>query len=685
MTFSVSGVDSDAGSVIVLTVGSTYHYDNLPSAQWFDSGTSYTWANPITVGANEQFTKTAGSSGTITAASTISATYQKQWKVTFTQSGIDADGAGLTVFTCDSVTYNYDALPTGAWVNDGASYSWTATVNVAGGVERFTTSTASGTVFTSGTVSSATYQKQWRVSFAQSGITSDGSGLTCLTVDGVTFSEDAMPTNVWVRNTAAYSWTSPVNVAGGNERFITSTASGTVTTSGTISTGNYQKQWKLTNTIVANSVSSITLSPTSDSWYNSGASVSIVLYNIYNAGSGVRDNLITYTVDSSTTTVTRATSGTVALSAITMDQAHSVTDTGQTQWQLTLDATATSALNSITSPSISGDSGYWYDAHQTVTVSLNGVWGQVGNTGNRLTAYNNGGGSTIVSTSAPVTAYSTTDWTAAVSITATSMTQYKVTFGSSGLNADATNNLVTWNVDGGHTAFGTSPITVAGGLIWVDTGATIGYTFGTTVSSSVSGKQYRFISDSPGTGFTVSGGTTVTGTYLVQWQITPYYTLSDASSPTITSVVHYTSNGAPQTATPTLGSVGGTPFWADAGTPVTYDSPIAGITGERWQVASGDSATHTAIASVTGSGPATVEYYHQYLVTFGYSTNDPLAASIDSQTHMVTYVKLGVTYYLRFKFFRYTRRGRHIHSCDKRLGRRNEPSTVHFANRHKLK
>ncbi len=82
---------------------------------------------------------------------------------------------------------------------------------------------------------------------------------------------------------------------------------------------------------------------------------------------------------------------------------------------------------------------------------------------------------------------------------------------------------------------------------------------------------------------TASAPSTTTYTYYHQFAITPYYTVDGAGSPSATGAVHYTSNGASQSSAPTQGASGGTPIWADINTAITYTSPIAGATGERWQ------------------------------------------------------------------------------------------------------
>ena len=65
-------------------------------------------------------------------------------------------------------------------------------------------------------------------------------------------------------------------------------------------------QYFLTNSLVSGSVSSVTASPTADSWYDSGSSVSVVLNYVWGAASSTRSNLLSYTVDASTINVARS-------------------------------------------------------------------------------------------------------------------------------------------------------------------------------------------------------------------------------------------------------------------------------------------------------------------------------------------------------------------------------------------
>jgi len=176
-------------------------------------------------------------------------------------------------------------------------------------------------------------------------------------------------------------------------------------------------------------------------------------------------------------------------------------------------------------------------------------------------------------------------------------TQYLVTFSSSGLDADATGNLVSFTVTGGSYSGATSPIGVSGGFIWVDNGATVTYNF-INVTSSITGKQYRFESVSGSASpITVSGATTLTGVYVTQYQLT------------VTSAYGTTTGQG----------------WYDIGSTAyagLTSGNVSGGTGTQHAFTSwGSDASGTNYAQsnpITMSGPmtATANWQTQYQVTF---------------------------------------------------------------------
>jgi outer membrane protein assembly factor BamB len=218
VTFSQTGIDSDAGSNTVLTVGTTdYAYDALPSGVWLDDGTTFSWANPVTVSSTEQFVKTGQSGGSpIQAAGTYSATYQKQWDVTFSQTGIDSDAGSNTVLTVGTTDYAYDALPSGVWLDDGAIFSWHSLVSGGSGkqfVKTGQTGTtpihAAGTYSATYSVSVLTYNGDTSGQYSDSAkvsatLTSDGKGVSGVTF---TFTIDSLPSVTATTDTNGFAST----------------------------------------------------------------------------------------------------------------------------------------------------------------------------------------------------------------------------------------------------------------------------------------------------------------------------------------------------------------------------------------------------------------------------------------------------------------------------------------------
>jgi flagellin-like protein len=108
-----------------------------------------------------------------------------------------------------------------------------------------------------------------------------------------------------------------------------------------------------------------------------------------------------------------------------------------------------------------------------------------------------------------------------------SVTQYQVTFSSNLGGTIATGDMVTFSVTGGAYSGATSPISVAGGSITVDAGATVNYAFLSPVtSSSPTDTQYIWAFTSglgqtlQSNAFTVSATGTITATYGTQYKVT---------------------------------------------------------------------------------------------------------------------------------------------------------------------
>ncbi len=216
--------------------------------------------------------------------------------------------------------------------------------------------------------------------------------------------------------------------------------------------------------------------------------------------------------------------------------------------------------------------------------------------------------------------------TSTATITANFKTQWQQAFGNSGLAGDATGNLVSFSVTGGQYS-GTSPISVSGGSVWVDSGATVSYTFQNPVASSTTGKQYRLSSASgPASGYTIIGANTITGTYVIQWLQT--FSSSGLSGDATGNLVSFSVAGGQYSgATSPIGISGGS-IWVDNSATVNYAfvNPVtSSITGKQYSLNSVTGSTSPI--TISGANTLTGNYVTQYQVTFSQSGVSILAGS----------------------------------------------------------
>ena len=284
-------------------------------------------------------------------------------------------------------------------------YRW----NLDGGYLEPTSSRANTGTYTTSSISMSTYHTVNFGATIQYYLTvTGGQSITygTLSPTGDNWYDSGTSTTVssaWVWNIApGVSRTAITNYAidGANQNPARQ-GTGTLTTSSVSMSTNHTiafastTQYYLTNTLVSGSVSSVTSSPTGDSWYDSGTNVSVVLNYVWGASSSTRSNLLIYAVDSVITNVPRAGSGSFNVPTITMSAAHSVGDAGVTQYFLTNTLISSSVSSIASSPT----SDSWYDAGSSVSVVLNYVWGATSSTRSNLFNYTVDGVTTSVARS----------------------------------------------------------------------------------------------------------------------------------------------------------------------------------------------------------------------------------------------------------------------------------------------
>ena len=263
VTFSQSGLSSDATGTVATIAGATKVYSDLPFSVWVDASSgSVTYSYTATVTSSttgKQYVKTSTDSSPVTGLSgplTVTGTYKTQYQVTFTQSGLSSDATG-TVATIAGATKVYSDLPFSVWVDASSgsvTYSYTATVTSSTtGKQYVKTSTDSSPVTgLSGPLTvTGTYKTQYQVTFTQSGLSSDATG-TVATIAGATKVYSDLPFSVWVdasSGSVTYSYTATVTSSTTGKQYVkTSTDSSPVTgLSGPLTvTGTYKTQWQVT-------------------------------------------------------------------------------------------------------------------------------------------------------------------------------------------------------------------------------------------------------------------------------------------------------------------------------------------------------------------------------------------------------------------------------------------------------
>ena len=113
VTFQQTGLDNTATSTVVTIDSTTKSKGELPYADWFDGGTTYSFSSIVdssTTNKRFRLDSITGQASPITAPGTVTGNYVPQYKVTFTQTGLDNTATG-TVVTVEAQVKNYVDLP----------------------------------------------------------------------------------------------------------------------------------------------------------------------------------------------------------------------------------------------------------------------------------------------------------------------------------------------------------------------------------------------------------------------------------------------------------------------------------------------------------------------------------------------------------------------------------------------
>jgi hypothetical protein len=296
VTFNSSVLDSSASGTVVTVNGTSVTYEQLPYTIWADSGDSiiYSYNNVSSLNTGETFVLIGmtGLSSPISVANpmTVTGNYKIQYQVTFNQAGVGSDFSDAIV-SIDGTDYNYIALPSSFWWDNGSSHTFSfyspLVVNVSEQYDWVSTSGLSALITDTlvitgpGSVTgNYAVQTNYQITFDQTGVNTDFSG-TVVTIDGVNYTVGSLPASFWWASNSVHTfdYQSPLIVTPNGEQYVWISTSGlstlqtdtiTVTASGNI-IGNYKTQYYLTLTTNPSGVNS----PSGQGWYDANTNATI--------------------------------------------------------------------------------------------------------------------------------------------------------------------------------------------------------------------------------------------------------------------------------------------------------------------------------------------------------------------------------------------------------------------------
>jgi hypothetical protein len=583
VTFTASGLDSDAGSNTVLTLGgANYAWNTLPIDFEVDSeGTTFTWASTVSGGSGKQFVETgdSGLASPITANGTDAATYKTQYLVTFTASGLDSDAGSNTVLTVGSTNYAYNALPSGVWVDSGTTFTWSSPVAGVSG-ERFAYTGDSGLV--SPIVSSGTDVATYKTQYQHTITSSPAPGSGYVTVDGGAVTTPY--TTPWWDSGSSHTIAanSPVTLVSGQSQYIYSSWSDSGAQSHSVSptavttyTAVFQLQYYF-------SVSSTYDNPTGAEWYNAGSSVSSTITRPVSGGTGIQFETTGWTGTGSLSSGGSA--GSSSTGSFTLNAYTTCTWNWKTQYQVAFGQTGVGSdflgtvvtVDSVNYGVSSLPVSFWFDSSSSHSFSFASplavgskryVWGSTS------------GLSTLQSGTLTVTASG--------SVVGNYQVQNQVTFDKVGISSDFTGTVVI--IDSVSYSISQLPVSFS----W-SVGSAHSFAFQSPLVVGSTTKQYLWTSTS-GLSSVQSGSITITtygsiiGHYKTQYYLTvssPHDSPSPVSgwfdsgssitesvtSPVTEGSIVWTCTGWTGTGSvPSTGSGSSTNFTITLGSSVTWD------------------------------------------------------------------------------------------------------------------
>src|SRR5204862_284543 len=380
----------------------------------------------------------------VNAPTSVSASYVSQYRVSFAQSGLGTTGAN-TVVTVGASTFTKGVLSDTRFWDAGTAWAFESTVNTdpASGTRYNLTSTpASGTIAAAdrGSTITGTYGTQYQISFAQSGIGGDTSA-TVVTVDGADKTAANLPFSKFVNAGTSVGFSYQPTVATSSDadkryrRDSVDTTSPVSVNAPTSVSASYVSQYRVSfaqsglgttgaNTVVSVGASTFTKGALSDTrFWDAGTAWAFESTVNTDPASGTRYNL----------TSTPA-SGTIAAA----DRGSTITGTYGTQYQISF---AQSGIGGDTSATVVTVDGADKTAANLPFSKFVNAGTSVGFSYQPTVATSSDADKRYrrdsVDTTSPVSVNAPT------SVSASYVSQYRVSFAQSGLGTTGANTVVT--------------------------------------------------------------------------------------------------------------------------------------------------------------------------------------------------------------------------------------------------
>ncbi|MDA4121975.1 MAG: hypothetical protein OK456_02195 [Thaumarchaeota archaeon] len=386
---------------------------------WADAGSSCAYAATLPGSTQSERWATPTRGVAVTGPGPVSDIYQNQYSLglSYTISGGGSPQVSVTGTSLGTASTTVYGSGTAVWLDAGTQYSLSNPLSGSSSSERWSTAATTSGELSGPVTFSTTYYHEFFIAALFDLV---GGGAPTAPAIAYAALGSALSTTLttasqsfWADAGSHYSVPSRLNGTALTERWSSSSDSGTVLRSGTLSF-TYYRQYLL----------KVSGAEVSSGWYNASSTATLSLQDTYNRTAGVGERVTGYSLDGGTRTVVPPSLGDVTI-VVQMNAPHQLSISSVQQYLVNLDSSTIEALASITPPTIAGD-GHWYDQGTPVSLVLNGVWNRSAGSGERLVSYSLNGQLSAVATSGELDALGLSSISSPEAVSAVITAQYQL-------------------------------------------------------------------------------------------------------------------------------------------------------------------------------------------------------------------------------------------------------------------